>query len=151
MGILNFWHVTERDAELLYELAKQCPPLDMHTPYTYWVICKYFANQSFVLVLDGQPIGYIMAIQTNDCMFLWQIGIKSDFRGRGYSQFLIDIVVTQANQLHLPVQTTIDINNVASYRAMAKYCGTQGLVFNQIGVCAPSGCHAEILYEMKPV
>lgn len=37
-------NVTERDTETLMNLAKNNPPLDVHTPYTYWVIAKYFSR-----------------------------------------------------------------------------------------------------------
>src|SRR5690606_20196666 len=42
------------DATLLRSLARRCPPLDLHTPYTYWVQATYFGDTCFVAELGGE-------------------------------------------------------------------------------------------------
>jgi hypothetical protein len=61
----------EKDSETLFNLAKNNPPLDVHTPYTYWVIAKYFSDTSFILEQNGVPIGFITALETPEFIFIW--------------------------------------------------------------------------------
>ena len=84
------------DAGLLRHMARSCPPLDLHTSYTYWVAAEYFGSGSYILEDDGICAGYIMTVQTPETIFVWQIGILPEYRGRGLSRRLIDRVLDDA-------------------------------------------------------
>lgn len=112
-------NVTKNDANLLQNLANSCKPLDVHTIYTYWVLCNYFNNSCYILEIDTKPIGFITAVQSNK-MLIWQIGILSEYRGNGYSLKLIDAVISNINDTE-DIRVTIDKNNDASNGAFKKY------------------------------
>ena len=74
--------VQPEDATLLRELARRCPPLDVHTHYTYWVIARYFGKNSFIAEQEGRGAAYITSVENNDTLLIWQIGITEALRGR---------------------------------------------------------------------
>lgn len=109
--------VQKTDNALLRHLAKQCPTLDLHTPYTYWVNTYYFNKSSFILEDDGKPIGYIMALNTPDAVFVWQIGIIKEYRGKGLSYKLVSAVMEYAKNINKPIEVTIASTNIGSFNA----------------------------------
>ena len=115
------------DSPLLRALAAACGTLDVHTPYTYWVACQYHGSSIFILEDAGEPIGYIMALDNPDCVFLWQIGILASYRGKGLSQRLYTQVMNYAAAAGKKVQVTIAPDNKASFGALESYCRSHSL------------------------
>lgn len=144
MDEITLRRVIEADAGLLYALATKCPPLDAHTPYTYWFVCRYFHHCSFILEVNGVPAGYVMAVKTDDCVFLWQIGLLPSIRGKGYAQVMIDRVMRCAAILGLPVQMSMLADNLVSKNAFRKYCQLAHVGMYEIGEV-----QSEILYELR--
>lgn len=107
------------DAELLHHLARLCPPLDLHTNYTYWVAAAYFGSGSYILEDEGESVGYIMTVSNDKTLFVWQIGILERYRGQGLSRLLIDRVLDDAAALGKVVEVTISPQNTASRAAFA--------------------------------
>ena len=126
--------IFEKDAPLLRAIAKKCFPLDVHTQYTYWVVARYYGDKGFVLEYNGQPIGYIMTIESSNVTFIWQIGILSEYRNHGLSYQLIDAVVRCAKSINNRMEVTIDESNISCYFAFYKYCIKNGFEFNRIGM-----------------
>ena len=109
--------INSKDAELLQKLAAECGTLDIHTIYTYWVMCNYF--KGYILELDNIPVGYITSVENETHLLIWQIGVLKKYRGHGYSQLLIDALVADIeNKI---IQVTIDKNNKESNGAFRKY------------------------------
>ncbi len=126
-------HLKEDDAPLLRNIAYKCPPLDVHTPYTYWVICRFFAKSSFIVEDNNMPIAYIAALETDDTVFIWQIGIIEKYRRKHISSLLIDNVVKYAEEKHKSVSVSIDKSNTASNAAFQSYCSTHSYTLQCIG------------------
>lgn len=115
------------DSPLLRSLAAACGTLDVHTPYTYWVACRYHGSSIFILEDAGEPVGYVMALDNPDCVFLWQIGILAPYRGKGLSQLLYAHVMDYAAAARKPLQVTIAPENKASLGALESCCRSRGL------------------------
>ena len=145
-------NVTENDAATLRSLAKRCPPLDLHTPYTYWVIAKYFSDSSFILEQDGHPVGFITALDTPSGVFVWQIGILEDHRGSGLSRLLIDAVFDYARGASKRIEVTIAEKNTESKAAFMSACENAGGVMEAVGrvvvrdIDDPDFCEEETCY-----
>ncbi len=145
--------VEEQDAALLRTMAQACPPLDVHTPYTYWVIARFFGHLSFLLLLEDRPVGYITALDIPEGVFVWQIGILPEYRGRALSRKLIGAVAEQA--AGKPVWVTIDPANTGSRSAFEAYCRAQGLFMQPAGALAlqakdlPDFLEREIVYRIS--
>jgi L-2,4-diaminobutyric acid acetyltransferase len=115
-------------------LAHDCPPLDLHTPYTYWVISQFFADSCFVLEADGQPAGFISSVGRAKTWFIWQVGILSQHRGRGNSGLLYDALMSWAVAAGLErVGLTIAPDNVASRASIEAYCTRHGFDLSRSG------------------
>ena len=124
---------TANDAALLRDLARRCYPLDVHTPYTYWVVCRFFGKGCFLLERAGVPVGYIMTVETPECLFVWQIGLLDHYRGQGHSQTLIRAAAEYAANLGKEIQLSIAPENKASYGAFAAYCRNHGMTLEPCG------------------
>lgn len=127
MGI-DIRNVDPDEGALLRSLAAQCAPLDLHTPYTYWVIAHYYSQSCFTLTDDGEPVGFITSLVQGDRGFIWQIGLLAPYRKRGLSQMLIDAVVSAFSRNGIKeVELTISDDNPDSFGAFSSYCVAHGL------------------------
>lgn len=144
-------NITQNDSELLRNLCTQCPPLDIHTPYTYWVISRYHNESSFLLLDDNKPVGYILSLDTKEKVFFWQIGILKEYRGKGYSQALIGKIMEYAKDKNKDVEVTIAENNSASNSAFIKYCKDNNWTISKNGICELHASDDSDFYEKEIV
>lgn len=149
--MISIRNVTTKDSELLRNICKQCPPLNVHTPYTYWVMCKYYSDSCFILLDDNKPIGYIISIETDTCLFFWQIAVLEEYRGKGYSQLLIDKIMIYAISIYKDIEVTIDPNNIASNSAFSKYCIEHDWSFEKIDECKFTSDDNSLFFEYEIV
>jgi L-2,4-diaminobutyric acid acetyltransferase len=125
--------VQDADASLLQSLARACPPLDVHTPYTYWVLCHYYSDSCFLLESSGQAIGFITSMVMPDLAFIWQVGLLEPQRKKGYSAILYDVVAKSALRRGLKrVQLSIDESNHDSINATSRYCEQRGYALEAV-------------------
>ncbi|HEY4151922.1 MAG TPA: GNAT family N-acetyltransferase [Pseudolysinimonas sp.] len=126
--------VSEADAVLLRRLAVLCPPLDVHTHYTYWVLCHVSANGCFVAEDDGVPVGFTTSLRDGDAFFIWQIGILPSHRGEGLSSRLIGAVAGHAHAQGLAnLQFSIDPLNATSLAAFTAFAERNHSGLTKIG------------------
>jgi len=108
--------------------------LDLHTPYTYWVISEFFHDWCFVLQIDGQSAGFVTCVQRDSTLFLWQVGILPEYRRHGYSRLLYAQVLDKALCQGIDViTTTIADDNVASRVSMESFFIRSGGTMRAVG------------------
>lgn len=118
----------ESDYLIFLNNAKANKPLDVHTPYTYWAIIKHFHDGCFYLKDNDKVIGSIMSLQTNKTLFVWQIGIVSEYRKKGLSYTLYEAVYNAAKEKGLSsITLSIDPSNENSYYAILSFCNKNNL------------------------
>lgn len=145
----------EKDAELLKQLASKCPPLDIHTPYTYWVLCRFFNNSCFVIFDESEPIGFISSLDISEGVFVWQIGILENYRSKGYAAILINKVYEYATSKKADMIVTIDEANKRSYSAFKSFAKKNNLKFVAIDKLEikdfenPDFFESEIIYKIS--
>lgn len=132
--MIEYRNIQPEDAVLLRHLAESCPPLDVHTHYTYWVVANYFGMCGFIAEDNGMPIGYIMAVETKNCVFVWQIGIIESYRGKDISRDLIKRVHEVAKTKELPLEVSIADENIPSRSAFSNYCKHNKCQMERIGM-----------------
>jgi diaminobutyrate acetyltransferase len=147
---------TVDDAELLRKLASDCSPLDVHTPYTYWVIAYMFGQQCRIIEHNNQPIGFITALFNKDYAFIWQMGILQEYRGNHLSKKLYDEVFSEiVKRKFTRVRASIAEANTASKAALDRYCSAKGYEMNRIDslelkdIMNPNFYESEVVYEIK--
>ncbi len=124
--------VEEEDASTLRYLASICPPLDVHTHYTFWVLCRFFSDSCFIASEDGENIGYITAVDTKEGLFIWQIGILKEKRGNGLAYRLIEKVFDIAKKKGSRILVTIAEDNKRSFNTFKNYCERNSAVMKPI-------------------
>lgn len=155
MNTLTVRSAAAGDAALLRDLARRCYPLDVHTPYTYWVVSRFFGCGCFLLEHSGEAVGYIMTVETPECLFVWQIGLLEPWRGQGRSQTLIGAAAAYAAKLGKEIRLSIAPENKASYGAFSAYCRDHGMTLEPCGEVSLTDLEDkdfreyEICYRMK--
>ena len=139
------------DPGVLLRLARACPPLDVHTAYTYWVVSHLFASTSFLLVdeASGRVAGYATGVPSGETMFCWQVGVLPEYRGWGGSRLLFGAVADRAIEMGMMrIETTVGGHNEASKAAIAGFVRERGLTATAVrGIEVPErdGEEAETL------
>lgn len=124
---------TEKDSAKLRALANRCFPLDVHTPYTYWVLCTQ-SESNFILMDHDKEIGFITSIQSKDHVFIWQIAILEEYRSLGLSKMLIHSVFAYGVERGISeFVVTIAPENQRSFNAFYSYCQKEGYSFEKKG------------------
>lgn len=118
MNTIEIRNLSGLDTDLVHALAQELPPLDVHTMYTYWNILENFGDSCFVATDSDLPVGLVTSHPTtnpSDEWFLWQIGVRTEYRGNGIADRLQDCVVAVARDAGASaLRTTIDQTNLAS-------------------------------------
>jgi len=80
------------EGKKVFDLVKHCPPLDVNSEYLYLLTCDHFANTSIVAKDGSKIVGFISAymIPTKpDTVFIWQVAVDQNYRGKGISSKMI--------------------------------------------------------------
>jgi L-2,4-diaminobutyric acid acetyltransferase len=113
---------TKKNGSAVEKLIKRCPPLDLNSTYHY-LIQSYYFNRTCSVAFDGEKIvafvsGFIKPTNKN-CLFIWQVAIDEDYRGKGLGIELIEFLLNQNKEVNT-IETTITKNNIASRRMFQK-------------------------------
>lgn len=150
-------NITNEDVTDIRILVNDCKPLDLHTPFTYWVLSQYFNNICFVLTDDeNQFIGFVFSIKSStssNVLYLWQIGIIPSYRKQNLSKTLIGKTIEAARKLNCTkVQFSIDPENKASYHSFLSFATVNEISMKAIGALSINDSliqlsENEVIYE----
>ncbi|HOI76464.1 MAG TPA: GNAT family N-acetyltransferase [Methanofastidiosum sp.] len=128
---------TVEDVDRVRRFVDACKPLELHTSFTYWAIFNYFSNLCFLMIEDEKLIGFISGIRSSldkDAVYLWQIGVSKEYRGKKYASRLIDHLIKGAIFLDCNrIQVSISPENESSYNTFLKYTKEHSYNFTKIG------------------
>ena len=128
---------TVGDVDRVRRFVDTCKPLDLHTPFTYWALFNYSSNLCFIIEENEDVIGFVSGIRSSvekDIVYLWQIGVSKDQRGKNYSSVLIENFIGSVSSLNCnKIQVSIDLNNEASYNTFLKYTKEHSYNFKKVG------------------
>ena len=88
-----FRHPTIPDGLALWRLVGAAGTLDLNSTYAYLMVCRDFANTCIVAEQAGRIAGFVMGYrrpQKPDTVFVWQIGVAPEARGRGLGSLVLD-------------------------------------------------------------
>lgn len=155
MDLFNIDRIKNTEVETVLNLVKSCEPLDLHTPYTYWVLCHYFGDYSFIIRDETDiPVGLITSLLiNNEIIFIWQIGIIKEYRRKGIGKKLIRKVINKAKENEIKkIQFTIDFSNNASlstFRSIAKEQKAEMKKIGESNIELNKKVSNEDIYEIK--
>ncbi|MFO8089603.1 MAG: GNAT family N-acetyltransferase [Desulfatiglandaceae bacterium] len=125
------------------EFVSSCPPLEVHTEFTYWVLASYFSNLCFVAETEHGTAGFVSAVSNRDRCYLWQICVAPPYRGGPLGEALIAAVVRKASSSGCGcLQFSIDPGNKPSNGLFSRFAAKRGFEMRGVGKV---GC--EIVYE----
>lgn len=130
-------HCTEADVDAVRGFVNLSKPLDLHTPFTYWVLLKYFGDSCFVIEEDNRVIGFISGMASSrekGVFYIWQIGVDPLYRGKGCAGLLLEKISEAAGERHChTLHVTIESDNTASIKAFTRFAGRHGSSLERAG------------------
>jgi L-2,4-diaminobutyric acid acetyltransferase len=103
------------DVDAIHNLVGEfSPQLTQHEQYVYQILAKYTPSRCFVATDDGEAIGFVTSFLSDSkplTLFLWQGGIRPEYRGMGIMDKLMDRIgeVAISNGTHaIEITTTPD-------------------------------------------
>jgi L-2,4-diaminobutyric acid acetyltransferase len=116
---------TADDGAALHDLIAACPPLDQNSRYCNLLQVTHFADTAVVAELEGELVGSITGyLKPRDpaTLFIWQVAVHERARGQGLATRMMDEIVGRefCRDVHW-METTIDPENAASWRAFEKF------------------------------
>jgi L-2,4-diaminobutyric acid acetyltransferase len=115
------------DAGAVWRLVQQTGVLDRNSSYCYLVLFKYFSETCLVVRRGEELAGFVTALispQDGRRLFVWQIGVAREHRGRGLAKRLLSALLARPfcdGLTHL--ETTVAPDNLASrglFEALAR-------------------------------
>jgi L-2,4-diaminobutyric acid acetyltransferase len=114
-----------RDGLAIHQLIQRCPPLDLNSSYSYYLLCQHFAETCVVVEQEGRIGGFLSAYRRpdrSDTLFFWQAAVDAPLRGQGVAQQLLEALVERpacAGVRYL--ETTIAPSNIPSRRLFYRF------------------------------
>lgn len=108
----------------IQKLIGELKGLVQHPVHFYKIMIHYFGNSFFIIKKDDKIIGFVWGFvsQTNkDILFLWQIGVIKEFRGKNIAQKLVERFIEYAKDNNCKkVHATVETGNIASWKMFEK-------------------------------
>lgn len=125
------------DAGLLQTFVSTCPPLEVHTAFTYWVLGRYSSPFCFLAESEGRPCGLLTAVATarpDSSLYVWQLGVSEQWRGKGVAGLLLDHLADAMRAADMQAfEVSISPANEPSRRTFESFAERVGGSWEQVG------------------
>ncbi len=127
-------HPCFNDGLTIYNLIKSCPPLDINSIYYYYVLCRDFSETCVVAEWNKKIVGFISAYrkpQEMDCLFVWQVAVAEQARGKKLAANLLDWLINQSSCVRVKnLETTISSSNQPSQMLFKRFAERHQAVYH---------------------
>lgn len=110
---------TSEDGAAVWQLIKDCAPLDRNSLYCNLLQCDHFASTCVAAELDGDIVGWVSGYivpDSPDTLFIWQVAVAEKGRGMGLARKMIEHLLTRKVCKDVKnINTTITRDNSASW------------------------------------
>ncbi len=110
---------TLEDAAKIARLVESISELDRYSPYLYLVLCDRFAETCAVSIDErGECGAFVTGLRPPmqpSTLFVWQVGVRQDLRGRGLGNQLLTSILARHQEVRF-VETTVAPSNIPSQR-----------------------------------
>lgn len=103
-------HPTKEDGLAIYNLVKSCPTLDLNSSHYYHMMCADFGKSSLIAERGDTILGYVSGYippEEEGTLFVWQIAILEDARGKGLAGALLMNLAQDWSGLITKMKTTL--------------------------------------------
>ncbi len=113
-----FRHPEVPDGLAIWRLIGKAGTLDLNSTYAYLMVCRDFADTCIVAERDGRIMGFVTGYRPpnqQDTVFVWQIGVAPEARGRGLASRVLDqLLAAEACRGVQYLNTNVTPSNEAS-------------------------------------
>ena len=120
---------TAEDGAAIWDLVRECKPLDENSMYCNLIQCDHFADTCVLAEKGGDPVGWISGYclpDQPDTLFVWQVAVSERARGLGLGTRMLTELVSRPDIDVSNLQTTITKDNEASWALFNKFADTLG-------------------------
>lgn len=114
----GFRHPEVADGLAIWRLLHEVGTLDTNSTYAYLMVCRDFADTSLVAEQEGRIVAFVTGYRPpfrSDTVFVWQIGVAPQVRGRGLgAQLLERLLRSEACSTVRHLETNVTPSNRAS-------------------------------------
>ena len=106
----------------VHELINRCKPLDLNSSYLYFIQSHYFTKTCAIATYANEVVGFVSGFISpvnSKTLFIWQVAIDPDYRGKGLAQKLIHFILQQNNTIEF-IETTVTQSNESSLKLFHK-------------------------------
>lgn len=107
------------DGSDIWQLIRDCGPLDDNSMYCNLLQCDHFADTCVVAEFGGEIVGWVSAYvvpSEPDTLFVWQVAVDSKARGMGVAKrMLSELLERDCCSGVTTLKTTITKDNDASW------------------------------------
>lgn len=125
---------TERDGARVWHLLARTGGLERNTCYAYVLLFSDFGDTCVLAEEDGELLGFVLAYRPPahpDELFVWQVGVAPEARGRGLATKLLDAALAQPAARGVRYLTaTVSPDNEASRKTFAAVARARGVEFS---------------------
>lgn len=124
-GTVTFRKPVREDGSQIFELIRECKPLDENSMYCNLLQSDHFRDTCVVAEKDGDIVGWISAYVTPhdpDTVFVWQVAVSAAARGLGLGTRMLSALMAREETADCKrMQTTITLDNDASWALFRKF------------------------------
>ena len=117
-----------RDGARVWQLIRECPPLDRNSMYCNVLQCTDFADTCVIAELGNRVVGWLSAYRPPDddkALFVWQVAVHERARGMGLAKKMLNRLLRRSDCENVAyLKTTITEDNEPSralFRSFADY------------------------------
>ncbi len=145
-------NIQEGDSAAVLKLIEKCRPyVAPYNVYAYWILENYYSSTCIVAEENNNIIGFVSGMPSLDkgSIFIWQICVHSDYRGKGISVLLLDTLIKKAKELEFKkIELSISDSNDISQSLFKSYANRNNFDLIEKNKCT-FGNVAEIVYEFR--
>ena len=131
VGSVDLRSPDSRDGAKLWDLVKRSGVLEENSCYAYLLLSTHFASSSVVAELNGRVVGFVAAYflpARPDVIFVWQIGVDSDYRRSGLGKRLLRHLVSLPRARNARfLEATVAPSNRPSRRLFESFAAELGV------------------------
>ncbi|NLE49261.1 MAG: diaminobutyrate acetyltransferase [Sandaracinaceae bacterium] len=146
------------DGPTVSALVRETGILDPNSTYAYVLLGDRFGQHGLVAEEDGKLIGFVSGFldpREPSTLFLWQIGLRAEARGRGLGKKLLNAFISlPANRRARALETTVAIDNLPSRRLFEAFSRDHGASIEAIGAYGSElldGNSEEVIFRIAPL
>ena len=110
----------EKDGIAIWELIKGTAVLDLNSPYSYLMLCRYFNKTCVVSELDNRIVGFVSGFllpESPDVLFIWQVAVHKENLRHGLALAMLKYVIAKHSAKPVRfVKMTVNPTNKAAHK-----------------------------------